>query len=254
MIEDYTNNKHAVMGMLSKHYIPFSDYTGFYKNKKKDKIVVFNNPNYSNNKAKEINHYYNFDKPENKKYSSSTLLVSKIDSSFFELKNRRRKEIRECRNYWNKKIIIKNDINNIDDVIELINKWEEHSGKKYRWNRHSGYDKAFFIKYYEQEKKDLYSLFFYYDNILVGYSIISKLQEDDNCYRYVIRKADISIGRNINLYIDYKSFENIYLNNNGEFFINWGASSGNVLKYKRKFPIYKEKKVYFYKEKNDLLK
>ena len=42
MIENYIN-KHSVMGMMSKNYIPFENYEGFYKNKKKDKIEVFNN-------------------------------------------------------------------------------------------------------------------------------------------------------------------------------------------------------------------
>ena len=30
------------MGMMSSHYIPFDDWTGFYKNKKRDKVVIFN--------------------------------------------------------------------------------------------------------------------------------------------------------------------------------------------------------------------
>ena len=239
------------MGMMSKHYIPFEDYSGFYKSKKRDKIVVFNK-DYSKPNCKEINYYYIPDKPEVKikNMYNSTLLVSHFDSNFFKLAGKEKKEIRETRNQYNKAITIKNDIENIEEVILLINKWDKLSGEKYKWNRHSGYDKAFFIKYYKQEKDNLISLFFYLDDVLVGYSIVSNIV-DNNCFKYVIRKMSISTGRNLCLYIDFKVFENIYNNYSKKFFVNWGASSKNVLKYKKKFPVFSEDKVYFYKKKKE---
>jgi hypothetical protein len=250
MIENYIN-KHTVMGMMSKHYIPFDNFSGFYKNKKKNKVVV-----YSEDKefdCDEINYYYIKTKP-NIKYSSlfsSNVLVSNFNDNFFSLKGKEYKEIRESRNKWEKSIEIKNYIDNIEEILDLLKKWDEFSGGKYGWQRHSGHDKSFFIKYYEQEKKDLFSLFFYCNNILIGYSIVSKIQ-NDNCFRYNIRKCDVSIGRNIGLYIDFKTFENIY-SENKKFYINWGASAGNLQKYKKKFPVYKEVKVWFYKIKNKVL-
>ncbi len=243
-------NRHTVMGMMSKHYIPFEDYSGFYKSKKRDKVVVFNK-DYPEGSYKEINYYYIPDKPEVKikNMYNSTLLVSHFNSDFFKLIGKSNREIRETRNQYNKIITIKNDIDNIEEVILLINKWDMQSGKKYGWQKHSGYDKTFFLKYYEQEKDNLISLFFYFNDVLVGYSIVSNIV-DNNCYKYVIRKMDIS-SRNLCLYIDFKMFENIYNNYGRDFYINWGASSGNVLKYKKKFPIFSEDKVYFYKIKKE---
>jgi len=247
MIENYIN-KHSVMGMMSKNYISFENYEGFYKNKKRDKVVVFNNIEYKNKEAKEINYYYLFEKPEYKKHFSSIVLVSHFNENYFELRGKKNKEIRETRNKWNKNIVIKKNIENLEEIIELLKIWDINSGNKYGWQRHSGHDKNFFIKYYEQEKENLYSLFFYLGEKLIGYSVVSKIS-DDNCYRYCIRKMDINIGRNIGLYIDFKTIENIWREIGREFYVNWGASAGKLLKYKRKFSPFLEKKVYFCKVK-----
>ena len=249
MIENYIN-KHTVMGMMSYHYIPFDNFDGFYKNKDRTKVVVFDK-NYQNEDCNEINYYYILDKPEEKikNMYSSSLLISNFDKDYFSLKGLDNKEMRETRNKWNKKIVIKDNLDNIDEVLNLIDIWDEVSGKKYRFNRHSGYDRSFFKKYYKDEKENLISLFFYCENKLVGYSIVSKIMENDNCFRYIIRKSDNSIGRNIGLYIDFKTFENIFNIYEKEFKVNWGSSSKNVLKYKKtKFPVFLEKKTWFYKK------
>ena len=239
------------MGMMSSRYIPFADFTGFYKNKKRDKVIIFNKDKLVED-CKEINYYYILEKPEIKikNMYSSTLLVSHFNSDFFKLEGKSKTEIRETRNKYNKVITIKKDIDDVDEVVLLIDKWDELSGGKYGWNRHSGYDRSFFTKYYEEERENLFSLFFYFNDILIGYSIVSKIQED-NCFKYIIRKMDNSIGRNICLYIDFKIFENLHNICGNDFYINWGASSGNVLKYKKKFPIFSEDKVWFYKIKRE---
>jgi len=239
------------MGMMSRHYTPFEDFTGFYKNKIRDKVVIFNK-DFLLGDYKEVNYYYILEKPELKikNMYSSTLLVSHFNSDFFKLEGKSKTEIRETRNKYNKVITIKKDIDDVGEVVLLIDRWDELSGKKYGWQRHSGYDRSFFLKYYEQEKENLFSLFFYINDELVGYSIVSKIQED-NCFKYIIRKMDNSIGRNICLYIDFKTFENLYNIYGSDFYINWGASSGNVLTYKKKFPVYSEDKVWFYKIKRE---
>jgi len=244
MIEDYIN-KHTIMGMLSKRYTPFDNWEGFYKNKNRTKVTVFKD---FDGDFEEINCSYLFNKV---KGYNSTLLISNFNEEFFKLPSREYREIREAKNKWDKTISIQTAPNSILEIIELINKWDELSGKKYMFTRHSGYDRNFFQKYWESEKDNLYSLFFYHNNNLLGYSIVSKIQNDD-CFRYVIRKMDISAGRNIGLYIDYKTFENIWKDHNKDFYINWGASSGKVLKYKMKFPVFKTQKVWFCKKrKND---
>ena len=93
-------------------------------------------------------------------------------------------------------------------------------------------------------------MFFYINNELVGYSVVSGLVEN-NCFKYVIRKMEIKNKRNICLYIDYKTFENLYYIYDRDFYINWGASKGNVLKYKKKFPVSYEGRVWFYKIKSE---
>jgi hypothetical protein len=235
-------NKHTIMGMLSRNYTPFNNWQGFYKNKNKTKAVVFDE--IFNENLEEINYSYINNKAKGS--YKSTVLISYFDDDFFCLNGRKFREIRETKNKWDKKISIKAAPNSILEVIDLINKWDILSGGKYGFNRHSGYDRNFFNKYWESEKDSLFSLFFYYDDVLVGYSIVSKLNPND--FTYVIRKVDISVGRNICLYVDYKTFENIHKFYD-KFHINWGASSGKVLKYKRKFPIGMENNVYFFKRK-----
>jgi len=237
-------NKHTIMGMLSRNYTPFEDWRGFYKNKKQTKVVTFDE-GFSGD-FEEINYSY----MDNKIQGSykSVMLISYFDDHFFNLTGRKYQEIRETKNKWNKRVVVKTSPDSITEVLDLIKKWDELSGAKYRFNRHSGYDRNFFNKYWEGEKDNLFSLFFYYNNTLVGYSIVSKL--NPNCFNYIIRKVDISVGRNICLYVDYKTFENIH-NFYDKFYINWGASSGNVLKYKRKFSVIQENSVYFLKRKND---
>lgn len=237
-------NKHTVMGMLSRNYIPFSDWSGFYKNKNRTKVVTFDES--FNGNFDEISYSY-MDKRVKGCYKS-TMLISKFNNNFFKLEGKKIREIRETRNKWDKKITITKMPRSIEEIIELINKWDVLSGVKYRFNRHSGYDRNFFNKYWDNEKDNLFSLFFYYNDILVGYSIVSKL--NPYYFNYIIRKVDISAGRNICLYVDYKTFENIHQLYD-TFYINWGASSGKVLKYKRKFPVNQEINVYFFKRKNN---
>jgi len=242
LITDYIN-KHTVMGMLSANYVPFGDWSGFYRNKTRTKVTVFD-PGFDGDFKETAFHYV----PDRMgKGYSSTLLVSRFDSAFFALAGAEHKEIRETRNKWDRLVSVREEPSSVGEVVALVDKWDILSGSKYGFNRHSGYDRNFFRRYWETERSNLYSLFFYHGDALVGYSVVSKLQ-DDNCFRYVIRKMDIGAGRNICLYIDYKTFESIWRDRKGCFYVNWGASSGKVLKYKEKFPTFKECRVWFHKK------
>ena len=228
-------SKYTIMGMMSAKYEVLGDWQGLKKNR--NKAVSFDksfDPCFP-----KTSYAYIYDKPSCK-YSKSTQVVSVFDKSFFGLSGNKYREIRETRNYFNKLVTIK-DFNQ-NDVLGLIDRWDEQSGGKYHWQKHSGYDKAFFNKWYLQEKDNLISYFYYIGDKIVGYAILHK---DNDCYNYIIRKTDISI-RNTCLYVDYKTFEQIYAIENQSFLVNWGASSGNVLKYKRKFPIHSQSAVYFY--------
>jgi hypothetical protein len=177
--------------------------------------------------------------------------VSIIDENLMNLHGETFREIRETRNHYDKKITIKHDIDNLDDVIKLINHWTKTRGEIYGRNCHSGHDKNFFLKFYNNEKDNLWSSFFYLGDNLVGYSIVSKIN-NNNCYSYIIRKNDTSF-RNLCLYIDFKTFHHIY-KEIGSYYINWGASKGGILKYKEKFPIKLQEDSYFisFKKNKDI--
>lgn len=245
-------SKHSVMGMLSANYFPLTNYAGYVKNRKE--VVLFDKnliPNYLN--MEKINLSYLRDKDisiNGYKVSSKynmTVLVSKFNKEFFDLKGKNFREIRETKNHYDKKVVIKNSIENIDEIIEFISKWIDIRGDdKYGWRCHAGYDKNFFTKYYMQEKDNLWSNFFYIDDKLVGYSIISKEACKLQKFNYIIRKSNTTY-RNLCLYIDFKSFQRIFNDGNEEFYINWGANDSTLLKYKKKFPVYVEEKAYFMK-------
>lgn len=232
---EYTS-KYCIIGMMSKNSKPFDNWKGFIKNK--NNAVSFDKnfiPEF-----KKVSFSYIYEKPSVRKSYKNTQIVSKLDDHFFRLNGKEFKEIRETRNKFNKIVYIKDYKK--DDVMGLINFWDQQSGQKYGWNRHSGYDRNFFTKWYEQEKGNLESFFFYINDKIVGYSI---LHNNGKNFDYIIRKTDSSI-RNTCLYVDYKTFEMLY-EKNGDLLVNWGASKGNLLKYKKKFPIFDTKDVYFYK-------
>ena len=248
---NYTS-KHAIMGMMSARYVPFDNWGGYIKNK--NEVVLFD-PNlikdYSN--YEKISMHYLTEIPNGLNITSkykSDMLVSVFNEDFFKLAGWEYREIREARNKYNKIVKIEHDIKDLNIVINFIREWNKKRGdEKYGWQLHSGYDIAFFEKYYEQEKDNLFSNFFYINNVFVGYSIISKICEE-NCYNYLIRKNNVDL-RNLCLYADYKSFERMWEEKKLEFLINWGCSSGSLKKYKSKFPIHSCEKRYFIKVKNE---
>jgi hypothetical protein len=245
---------HTIMGMVSKQYKVFSN--GFQKNK--NNIVFF--PPFTKEEIiaapqekvflnyllqEEYDNFLSYNLEHTK--SKGKLILSQINKEFFVLNGQKWREIREARNKFNKIVIVKTEPNSIDEIIELIDLWDKVSGEKYKWVKHSGYDRNFFNVYWNKEKDSLFSYFFYIDNKLVGYSIVSKLGNGTN-FNYIIRKNDIRY-RNLCLYIDYKTFEFMFGELNREFIVNWGAASGKILKYKKKFPLYKEVPTYFCKLK-----
>jgi len=293
---NYTNNKHALYGMMSKRDSLIDEqHFPFYvlrKNKKKvvlfpknGKHVTFDGVRLFSKTHPEITKInLNYLPKDNfkslveafKEYgvgyskSSSNLLVSEFDEEFFHLRGKGWREIRETRNSLSKSFTYK-----VDEpaevlypkVVELVKWWDEVQGKKYGWQRHSGYDKTFFEKVYPEHKDEFVSLSFYDKETkeLVGYSVVSKniqqvICSNDAfstvpCLTYIIRKCKTE-RRNTTLFIDFKTFEWIHKNIfdvSQQFYINWGASSGGVLSYKRKFPINTSVKVYFVSIKTEEL-
>ena len=178
-------------------------------------------------------------------------LISRFDNEYFDYCGKRFIDIRETKNNIekNNKVIIKDSFNNIEEIELLIKRWNDTSGMKYRRTNHSGYDLNFFRKYYKPQ--NYFGLFFYDpQNFLIGYSIANNTPKYINnipCYSYIIRKCLIDQGiRNLTLYIDTKTFENVHKGVGDEFFVHWGASGGTLLGYKEKFPVYDKKKIKFF--------
>jgi hypothetical protein len=201
------------------------------------------------------------DVPISSKFTLNSL-VSYLDKSFFLLQGKEFREIRETRNQLKKeeKVYYKDTIDNPvmfeKNMLDFIDRWNNTNGLKYRRTNHSGYDKNFFLNHFFKNQDSFYSLFFYdkITNDLIGYSIVSKEEKTLNClpcYSYLLRKCTqdnkSSHIRNLTLYMDYCTFENIKLKTSNEkgFYIHWGASKGSLLKYKKKFPVYSETKIRF---------
>jgi hypothetical protein len=181
----------------------------------------------------------------NLKRSKQNTVLSHINEEFLNVPGKKYTEFRETRNKFDKIVSVKTEPNSINDIMELIDLWDKNRGTKYGWQKHSGYDRNFFEKFWQEEKNDLFSYFFYIGEKLVGYSIVSKLGNESNplrSFNYVIRKNDTTL-RNLCLYIDFKTFFLMYKELKKEFIINWGVTS----KYKKKFPIYEEVPTYFCK-------
>lgn len=242
----YTDDEYAVKGMLSKRYIPFDDFSGYKKNSKEN--VYFYVPN-SLTTPKVSLQYLTLDEylkvalyNVTSKYKLSEVTL-KIPSNWYEFKGGDNKEFRETWNHYYPSVSVRGHLKNDDDIVNFIKMWDEDRGTPvYGWQKHSGYDLNFFDRYNETCQ----TLYFYIDNVLVGYSVLHNYK--DNIWTYIIRKADLKY-RNLTLFVDMFSFWNI--DNINEIRINFGASSGGVLKYKKKFPIDKIEDRYFVKINNE---
>lgn len=242
-------SKYTKLGMLSKWYT-FDDKF-IYKTKDKQKIISFENIDLP--QFKEINYSYIAEKPKDiKNWYDLTEVISKFDSNYFENLRSINKDLYQVVKKFDKKIQVTAYPKSIEEVINLIDLWIEQSGQKYGFNLHAGYDKTFFKKYFEKYKDELLTRFYYLNNQLVGYSICEK-EPVNNTFNYIIRKVDIKAGRSICEYVDFTTFRELYDLGYKEFLINWGCSSGGVLKYKSKnFPIYSLTPYYFWKVKNEI--
>ena len=243
-------NRHTIQGMMSKRYTLIDG--GFRKNK--NNVVLFYPYDYYSQFTPETkinisyllpDQYAEFKNIPHKKSFNGTMVISDINQEFLQLGGKKWHEFREVRNKYDKIVEVKDSPNSLQDILDLIKVWDEIRGPIYGWQRHSGYDINFFTNYFDKEKDNLFSYFFYIDGKLVGYSVISKLGNGIN-FNYMIRKNNTSF-RNLCLYIDIKSFLLMNKKVNKNFTINWGSASGSILKYKRKFPIYKEIPVNFIK-------
>lgn len=272
-------NKHSILGLMNKNAYLNIDVTelSFYKTKAKNKVVFFKELSEEDEaKYTEVNYMYLDEKPERKikgMYKMSEV-ISVFDNKYF-------RNIRLCTdkelyqtlrkyriNREELKIIEFSQVNPADykelqeDIVKMIEVWRysDKGGMKYGWQEHAGIDKAFFERFFKMkpEEQDEYQvLFFVYQGTLMGYSVIEKEPDINGEYKYLIRKCitespDGAGWRNLCLYIDYITFEQLWMRNDlNKFYVNWGASSRGALWYKmHKFPLFATEDRWFATVKN----
>lgn len=243
------NTKHAIMGMTSKRY-EIMPWVGYIKNSKE---AVFFQP--VDNEICQLFEKVNFNYVPSKDIQldgfklhgayKSTNITSAFTPDWFKLPGKAWREIRETRNHYAKTVKITTTATT-EEIVAFIKEWNILRGKaQYGWQLHSGYDVNFFEQFYAGERDNLWTLFYWQDDRLIGYSVVSK-ESINGEYNYIIRKARTDL-RNLNLYCDFKMFELIDAELKTAFNINWGSSKGSLLAYKKKFPVGKLEDTYFCK-------
>ncbi len=257
-------NEHTFYAMSSERFKLLPNCFGFIKNRNE---IVFYPPiqkefikyEYKNIKLRYLTEedYQNFlsldVKHSKTKYKG---IISYFSEEFFNLKGTKYQEFRTVINKYKKlNVEVLEDFKKIEDIYELISRWKAIKAEKtIHFLDHTGLDKNFFKNYFEKFKRDLFSRFFYIDNKLVGYSIISLLKDKnkEECFKEITRKFDYDY-KQICLYIDYITFFDLYKKLNKPYYLNRSATTDkNIILYKNKFPIYKIIPVYFIKIINNI--
>lgn len=184
-------------------------------------------------------------------YSLTSVIGGIFNIDFFKLSGKHYRDLRYVRNRFDKELKVFKQPKRIDDVMSLINIWKTQYGlQKYFRTCHSGYDINFFETIYETEKNNLFCQFFYKDDVLLGYSVISKMELISNVFAYLLRKTIPGYLNKLGLYVDFKTFQNFWNFLGKPFYIHWGASKGTLLKYKStKFPVFLTNHIYISKFK-----
>lgn len=146
-------------------------------------------------------------------------------------------------------------LDKVDDLIKFINQWavDEKCGEKYGWQLHVGIDKHIITQYITDPSFHLRTqiYMFYDEDEIVGYSCIELPQEPyDKPIVYIVRKCrNGGKYNNLTRYIDwftFKEMESLHEDASKPFLVNWGASSGKLLWYKKhEWPIYSLKEKWF---------
>jgi len=234
--------RHEIQSLMSKNCIPLDDWSGFWTNSKKKTLVVWQPTKIS---AQQIQIRDVKDPSLIPGVSTKYKLfksIAEIDSEFLSLSGHRWRKFRAALNRYSS-VEIRDEFDSLNDVMSLIDIWDEQRSETFAWQSiRSGRDRNFFRKFWESEKQDLWSNFFYLNGRLVGYSVVSKIGQD-NCYNYLMGKNDISL-KDLSLFLDFKTFERIFNEIQLPFLIDWGTSGKKLLEYKNKFPVKSVEEVY----------
>ncbi|MCH5167963.1 MAG: hypothetical protein J1F35_08805 [Erysipelotrichales bacterium] len=256
-MSNYVNNI-SIHGLMNRFAFLNDKYPlSYYKVKNKSKVVICKDKisEEEEKKYKYISYMYLDNDPGIKGAYFKNNVLSIIDSGFFNgMPGNKYRHIRHAVNCWKDKIsigILSKE--NLDDVLEMIEKWkwDENGGYKYHWQEHAGIDKTLVNKICNKEVDDILGLVFYYNDECVAYSTISiipNIVDDIPEFHYVTRKVRIKKDlKHLTEFVDWKTFSIIYwMFCEKDFIINWGASDGGVYWYKtHKWPLYKLEPTWF---------
>ena len=229
----------------------------FYKVKNKSKTTICRNrvSQAEEKKYTHISYMYMDEKPDIKGASSMDMVISSINNEFFTgMPGKKYIDIRHTVNkYKNKIIAVPLSNSNMDDAIEMVEKWryDNNGGMKYGMREHAGIDKNIIRLYCNNDimlASNTFAYVFYYENECIGYACMSNKPENKDLeYIYLTRKVRNHLKlRNLTEYIDWFMFSKVYELCKSDFLINWGCSSGGVLWYKiHKWPVYSLEKKWF---------
>ncbi|TAL70169.1 MAG: hypothetical protein EPN82_06020 [Bacteroidetes bacterium] len=170
---------------------------------------------------------------------NNKIVLLQFEPKFFKLNGKKNKKIRYVRNYYSKlqNIKILEEPVYKKDVKAFLRKWKLL--RKNSTNRpRIGIDRNFIFKYALKNNEKFIKHFFYFDDTLIGYSIIEKV--DENHYNHLCRKADTTFN-NLGLYIDFFAYNEISNKLNNSFIVNIGNTGGHdsLLREKTEnFPVF----------------
>ena len=148
----------------------------------------------------------------------------------FSLSGNKYTKIRGCINRCKKlNLTIERDYRKFDDILYILNRWDDTSGEKHFQSR-IGKNKYFFKNNLHKEG---ISIFIYDGDKLIAFGVLSK--PDINGYSaYVIGKALCYDYSGLSEYADVMLYEEGI--KNGIKFVNMGGGKDSVVFYKMKFP------------------
>lgn len=233
---------------LSKRYTPLPNIDGFIKNT--NELSLFKKDLYDKYKSEfqkikifdyTIDEYKEFKKLKfNHNHVKNAITILKFDDEFFKLNGKDYSKIRYYKNYYTKKfnLVVRDTPNNTNEVVEFIKHWK-NVRKDAHFQFFTGYDINFLENYYYQHKDNIVSHFFYNDDVLIGYYMTEKV--NDNLYNQLFRKVDTNYSH-LSMYLDYYNYNYIYENISNEFLVNMEGDVGEsgLRKYKSEnFPVFK---------------
>lgn len=260
-------NKTSIHGLMNCRAMILEDAPlMFSKSKNNKKNVVVCRDLLSHQKEKDynkINYMYLDDYPEGyENISNLTEVISEITPELIDCCPKKKfKNIHDAVSKFKDKITVRLLVPDmVQDLIKFINEWaiDERCGDKYGWQLHVGIDKHIISQYINDLVFHCNTQFyvFYDGNEIVGYSCIELSREPyDKPIVYIVRKCrNGGKYNNLTRYIDwftFKEIESLHADASKPLLVNWGASSGKLLWYKKhEWPIYSLKEKWFCTVKN----